>query len=142
MRCESVMQRQVISVSPETSVQDAARLMRDHNVGFLPVCDPAGRAIGVITDRDLAIRLCAEDGAAGQTQVGTLMTRELVSCRPDDQLADAEELMARNRKQRVLVLDEIGAVAGVITLTDVIVRDSDKHAARTYRKIVLREYRF
>lgn len=142
MRCESIMQKDVISIGDQDSALKAALLMRHHNIGFLPVCDSAGRAVGVITDRDLAIRLCAENGSPAGTAVEDLMSKDLVSCQPHDLLERAEELMAKHGKQRILVLDEVGAPVGIVSLVDVIERDSNKNAARTYRQIALREYRF
>jgi CBS domain-containing protein len=142
MRCQSIMQKDVISIGHQESALKAALLMRHHNIGFLPVCDGAGRAIGVITDRDLAMRLCAENGSPAGTAVEELMSRDVVSCQPHETLERAEELMAKHGKQRILILDEVGTPVGVVSFVDVIERDSNKNAARTYRQIALREYRF
>jgi CBS domain-containing protein len=141
MRCEKIMKEDVITVAPNDSTQRAAYVMREQNVGFLPVCDPDGRVVGVITDRDLAIRVCAEAGDASEIAVADVMTNEVVACTPDDEITHAERLMARYRKSRILVVDLRGRLLGVISLSDVVARDSNKHAARTLRKIVGREIR-
>jgi CBS domain-containing protein len=139
MRCEKLMSKNVVCIDEDDTVQKAAVLMRDLNIGFLPVCDLTGRVVGTVTDRDIAIRLCAEDGPAAATPVGTLMSRELVACAQEDDVRVAESLMASYRKSRVLVLDPLGLPVGVISLSDIVWRDSNRHTARTLRKIVTRE---
>ncbi len=142
MRCQTIMKEDVAYVTPSDSAQRAAWMMRELNIGFLPVCDSAGRVVGVITDRDLAIRVCAVGAAASHVFVADAMTEEVVACGPEDDLADAERLMAKYQKSRILILDEQNQLLGVISLSDVAARDSNKHAAHTLRKIVEREHRF
>src|SRR4051812_42956883 len=105
MKCEEIMKTAVHCAVGNETVQMAARAMRDRNVGFLPVCEPGGRVVGTLTDRDIAIRLATEDKSASRCSVQDLMTREVVSCRPSDDLAKAEELMATRKKSRILVID-------------------------------------
>jgi CBS domain-containing protein len=141
MDCERVMQNEVYYVRPTDTAQSAARTMRQENIGFLPVCDEEGVVLGTVTDRDLALRLCAEAIDAARTPVADVMTREVIACRPEDDLTTAEHLMARHKISRVLVVDEAAHLVGVITIADVAVRDSDRHTAHTLRKIVEREVR-
>ena len=142
MRCEKIMKKDVMCVSPDDSAEQAALIMREQNVGFLPVCDRDGCVLGALTDRDLATRMCADGGDPVETLVGDIMTREVVACRPEDDITLVEQLMSTNRKMRIMVTDAAGQLLGVVTLTDVAERDSNKHTARTLRKIVGREYRF
>jgi CBS domain-containing protein len=141
MRCESIMQKEVFFVAPRDSVQQAASAMRNENIGFLPVCDDAGHVLGTVTDRDLALRVCAEGGDPAAITVGEIMSRELVACGPQDEVTDAERLMAEHGKSRILIMDADDCLLGLISLADVAWRDSNKHAAHTLRKIVAREYR-
>jgi CBS domain-containing protein len=141
MRCETVMQREVLYVQPGDTAQEAALIMRNENIGFLPVCDDGGCVIGTLTDRDLALRVCADGTPAGSVRVSAVMTRDLVSSRTDDDLTVAERLMAEHGKSRIIITDGATQLLGVISLTDVVKRDSNKHAAHTLRKIVDREYR-
>lgn len=141
MRCETIMKEDVMYVLPTDSAQRAALIMRAENVGFLPVCDEGGCVVGTLTDRDLAIRVCTSGVPASEISVAAVMTRDLVACRPDDDLADAERKMAEYGKSRILITDGATRLLGVISLTDVVTRDSNKHAAHTLRKIVEREYR-
>jgi CBS domain-containing protein len=142
MRVENIMQRDLRSIRESDTVLAAAMMMREENLGFLPVIDAEGRALGAITDRDIAVRLSAFDGRPSETAVGEVMTRQVIACTPEDDIKRVEQLMIEHRKSRVLVLDELGVVVGVVTMSDVVKRDSNKHAAHTLRKIVAREYRF
>jgi CBS domain-containing protein len=139
MTCEEVMKRTVHCAGVTDTVQSAARAMRDRNVGFLPVCEADGRMVGTLTDRDIAIRLATEDLNASRCLVSDIMTREVVSCRPSDDLARAEQLMATHKKSRIPVIDDDGALRGVISLSDVAERDSTVRAAVTLRNVAARE---
>jgi CBS domain-containing protein len=140
MRCQEIMKRDVESLTPQDTTQAAARRMRDENVGFLPVCDSSGKAIGTVTDRDLALRaLC--DGRPATTPVGELMTREVISCRPEDDLRTAEDLMAQKHKSRIICVDGAGKVVGVISLSDIALREDGARASQTLRRVSEREAR-
>jgi CBS domain-containing protein len=138
MLCQEIMKRRVEWVRKEDSVQDAARKMRDAMVGFLPVCDPAGRVVGTVTDRDIAIRLVADD-LPTKTPVLDIMSHEVISCRPDDELVEAEQKMGRHQKSRILVLDGASKLVGVISLSDIATHEEDRPAAQTMRQITERE---
>jgi CBS domain-containing protein len=112
--------------------------MRDDNIGFLPVTDASARFVGVITDRDLAVRVVAE-GQGPDVPIALVMTRDTVRCRPDDELSVAEQLMARKSKSRIVVTDEERHVLGVISITDVAHRDDGWRVARTMKGITRRE---
>ncbi|HCF61619.1 MAG TPA: CBS domain-containing protein, partial [Myxococcales bacterium] len=106
MRCDELMKTNVRCITEGDTVQNAAEKMADDNIGFLPVCDEKGRPIGTLTDRDIAIRVAAEDRLASGTPVKQVMTREVVSCSPSDDLSVAEDLMAKNHKSRILIVDD------------------------------------
>jgi CBS domain-containing protein len=139
MNCADLMKTSVHCVKTSETVQSAARIMRDRNVGFLPVCDDRDQVVGTLTDRDIAIRLATEDQSAARCRVGDVMTREAISCRPGDDLAQAEQLMALHKKSRIMVTDERGAIRGVISLSDVAERDTATRAAVTMRQVSSRE---
>jgi CBS domain-containing protein len=117
MSC-AVMEAPVIWSAPNDTVAQCARLMAARNVGFIPVLDATGRPKGVVTDRDLAIRVVAE-GRSSHTPLREVMTREVVSCRAADPIQVAEETMAATRRSRLLVLDQTGRCLGVLSLSDV-----------------------
>lgn len=110
------MQRPPETIDPSATVADAARRMRAAHVGALLVVE-AGELIGLVTDRDLAIRNLA-DGAGPDQVVGAIMTRELICVRPDSPVERAEELMSEFQIKRLPVCDERG-LHGIITQTDI-----------------------
>ena len=138
MRCEEIMKRDVECVGPQDTARDAALKMRDSNVGFLPVCDESRRVLGTLTDRDLAIRLIASNRSPS-TAISDLMTREVVFCRPIDDLHRAEQLMAQNHKSRILCCDDGGRLVGIISLSDVAQHEEDRELADTVRHVTERE---
>jgi len=99
------------------TVRDAAVRMRDSRIGFFPVLDDSGQLVGVVTDRDLAVRVVA-DGRPLDTPVEVVMTGEIITCSPQESLQRVEELMRVNHKVRLPVMDEGGRLAGVISLAD------------------------
>jgi CBS domain-containing protein len=141
MTCDELMTRDVVSVRPMDRVDAVARRMRDENLGFAPVCTDDGRPVGAVTDRDLAVRVCADDRRAGRTHVEEIMTRELLTCRAEEDVQRAEERMEGRRKHRILVLDREGRLAGVISLADLAAREDAARAMRTIRRVVERERR-
>ncbi|HEY3351733.1 MAG TPA: CBS domain-containing protein [Polyangia bacterium] len=133
MRCEEIMNREVECVSPHETVLAAAQRMRDKDIGFLPICDQK-RVLGTVTDRDIVVRLVANEQAYS-IPCGEIMTHEVISCRPGDDIRRAEELLATYKKSRIMCLGDDGKLAGVISLADIarIQRDSD--VAGTVREV-------
>lgn len=140
MRCEEIMKADVECLSPSASVHTAAKRMRDAKVGFLPVCDAHGTVLGVITDRDITIRLVAE-GLEAETPIEQIMTREVVSCGPKEDLRKAQRIMGENRVGRILCIDETGRLSGVISLSDIAIHEESGIAAQTMRQVSEREVR-
>ncbi|HWO11560.1 MAG TPA: CBS domain-containing protein [Polyangiaceae bacterium] len=140
MRCDELMKRDVRSVRPQDTAQLAAQRMRDENLGFLPVCDDSGQVLGTITDRDLAIRVLA-GGMPADTHVEDVFTHEVIACDPADDLHDAQAMMARFHKSRIMCLDAGQRLVGVISLSDIAQQASEARAARTLRQISQREVR-
>lgn len=140
MRCEEIMKRDVVIVGAEDTLEKAARVMREHVIGFLPVCDASGgHAIGAVTDRDLIVRGLAE-GLSPTSPIADVMTSEVVSCGPFDDLEQAEALMARHKKSRVVVADAAGCVMGIISLSDLAQHESATQAGATLRRVTWRKH--
>ena len=138
MLCQDIMKRDVRCVAAETSVAEAAALMRDEGIGFLPVCDETRTVVGVLTDRDIAIRVVAENEGADQP-VGRFMTPAAVTCRSGEDLGAAQDLMGEMQVSRIMCLDDNGQLEGVISLSDIALADED--VAMTLRNVSLREAR-
>jgi len=113
-----VMSQGVEYVEPSASVQEAAELMGEIDVGALPVGD-AAHLDGVVTDRDILYRVVARGLDPAATTVRSVASRPVVVCRDDDTLQAAMDLMAANHVRRLPVADRAGRVVGWITLADV-----------------------
>ena len=137
MLCKEIMKSAIECVSPTDTAEVAAQRMRDHNIGLLPVCDEL-KVIGMLTDRDIATRLVAENQPAS-TPVRELMTPDVVACRSSDSIEHAEELMGLFRVGRILCVDEDGSLVGLISLSDVAEYESSARVAKTLKDITLRE---
>lgn len=140
MRCAEVMKQSVVYVTQDESARTASQLMREANVGFLPVVDEQKRLVGTLTDRDVTVRVAAEDLEADGVPVRDIMTRELVTCEPDDDVARARDLMAAQKKARIVVTGTDGFVRGVVSLSDLADLD-ERTAAETLREVASREKR-
>jgi CBS domain-containing protein len=138
LTCRQIMRRPAERVKPEETVAVAAKKMRDLRIGFLPVCDAAGKVLGIVTDRDIAIRLCAENQNAATTRVNAIMSRDVISCSVGNPAARAEELMTVHLKLRIVVLEDDGRLAGIISLTDLAHYLQPTQAAAILRKVSAR----
>lgn len=125
MRCSELMKRSVAYCPSGTSVLEAASIMSERDLGFLPVCNDQCVAVGVITDRDIAVRVLAERLSYENTRVADVFTPTVVSCRSDDDLEVAEERMSTFRKSRIVCTGDDGRLEGVISLSDLAKLESD-----------------
>ena len=105
------------AVSPTTPVREAARLMSKEDVGPLPVVEEE-KLVGIVTDRDLVLRVLAQDRSPESTTVGEVATKELVTVKPDDELDRALQLMAHNQIRRIPVVENERLV-GILAQADV-----------------------
>lgn len=138
MFCRDVMKQEVRRCAATMTVAECARMMRDGNIGFVPVVDAEAEVVGVVTDRDLALRVLAQ-GLSGETPVDRVMTRDVRVCHPDDDVQAAGRKMAQVRKSRLVVTDDRGRCVGVISLSDVAQADSRAHAGLVLRAVTRRE---
>ena len=140
MLVRDLMLVKVYSCRQTDRALDCARLMRDEKIGFVPVLNASDEIIGVVTDRDLAIRLVAADLPI-DTPVSRIMTKTpVLSVRPDDDLHVLERKMAEQRRSRALVVDKEGHLVGVVSLSDVVSAEpSADRAAQLLKDISRRE---
>jgi CBS domain-containing protein len=134
------MRRTVHAVSEHASVREAAGVMRELDIGFLPVVDDAGLLIGVVTDRDIVTRACALDEEMGARPVRRIMTDALVTCAPDADIAHAASEMRSRHVTRVPVVDALGRVVGIVSLSDLAQYDAPARVGRTLRTVAERKY--
>lgn len=124
MKLREVMTPNVEYVTPTQSLRHAAQLMREFDVGPVPVCEE-GRVVGIVTDRDIAIRAVAEGRDPEATPVAEVMSRNVAFCHPDDDVETATDLMASRQLRRLLILDSDRRLSGIVSLGDLAVRKHD-----------------
>lgn len=123
---KDTMTTQVATVSPNQTIQEAASLMKQHNVGVIPVVEQ-GVLKGMLTDRDIALRTTAQ-GRDGYTPVSEVMSTDLVSGNPHMSLEDASQLMAQHQIRRLPIVDQNNLV-GIVALGDLAVNQMSNESA-------------
>lgn len=113
-----LMSRDPKVVGPDSSVRDAARLMREEDAGIVPVVLD-GKVLGVITDRDLAIRVLAEGREATSVKCREVMSSDVQSCSPGDRLVDVVRIMGEENVRRLPVVGRDGRIQGILSMTDI-----------------------
>ena len=112
------------SIGASASVVEAARLMREQHIGSLPVTEDE-RLVGMITDRDITMRVVAEGADLKATSVEDVFSRDLISVEPDKDLDDALQLMARHQVRRLPVVEN-GRLVGIVAQADIALRKNEK----------------
>jgi CBS domain-containing protein len=124
MRIADLMTREPITIGPRDSVQRAAQLMDDLNVGALPVCDGA-LLVGIVTDRDITVRATAAGLDPRLTEVDLVMSDRVRCCSPRQSAAEVLRQMAAVQIRRLPVLDEAQQLVGMVALGDIAVREPE-----------------
>jgi len=130
MKISELMTKNPCTVTPDTSVSEAARLMKEEDIGIVPVveriggAETRGRLVGVVTDRDIAVRHVAE-GRTTDTPVRDVMSGGVKTARPDDTVDSVMALMGREQIRRIPVVDERGSLVGVVSQADLVRKASD-----------------
>jgi CBS domain-containing protein len=117
-----------------SNASEAARLMRDEDVGLIPVVE-GERLVGTVTDRDIALRVVAEGKTAESTTVGEIASREIVTIDPQQDLDEALRLMARHQVRRLPVVEGDGTLVGIVAQADVAQHASDEQTGDVVRDI-------
>jgi CBS domain-containing protein len=126
-RIAEIMTRNVESVGPSATIQEAAERMKADNIGSLPVCLDS-RVVGTITDRDITIRVTAEGRDARSTLVRDVMTPDVVTVRPQQEVAEAEQMMHDHQVRRLPVVEQDGRLVGYVTTATIAKREGDEKA--------------
>jgi len=123
-KCSEVMTSNPACCLPTDMVSDAAELMRRENIGAIPVIvsQETRKLVGIITDRDLALRIVAEGVDAKSTTVEAAMTHTVITCLADDDLQKALDAMAEQQLRRIPVVDNDNRLVGIISQADVATR--------------------
>jgi len=133
-KVRDLMTRGVRSVAPDALVAEAARAMSTFDIGSVPVCE-GGRLLGILTDRDVAVRVVARGLDPAGVRVRDVMTPDPVACSPDDALSDAEQVMADAQVRRLPVVDGDGRLVGYLTTAKIARSEHDARAGQLLRGV-------
>ncbi len=120
MHIRDVMTANPTCVSPDDSIQNAARIMRDEDTGVVPVVEN-GRPVGIVTDRDIVVRAVAEDGQLNRC-IRDIVTGNIVSASPDMSTREAAELMSEHQVRRLPVVEN-DRLVGIVSIGDLAVKE-------------------
>ena len=133
-RCREIMTGNVKTANREMSLQETAVLMRDGDMGAMPVIEN-NKLVGIVTDRDIVVRAIAE-GKNAETKIGEVMTTEIFSVKPDDFVFEAIRLMGDKQVRRIPVVSETGELAGIIAMADIALEmEDEREIAETLEEI-------
>ena len=123
-KCSEVMTREPVCCEPEDSVAQVAMLMKNEDVGSIPVVESreGRRLVGIVTDRDLVVNVLAGGEAVDRATVRQAMTANPECCRENDDVKKAVDLMADRQVRRMPIVDEAGRLSGIIAQADVATR--------------------
>ena len=120
MKVKDVMMRTPASCDATTNLGAAVEILWNRNCGILPVVNSHGKVIGVVTDRDLCIALGTRNRLPGKVTVGQVISWEVFTCKPGDDIRDALDTMAREKVRRLPVINETGQLEGILSMDDVV----------------------
>ena len=137
MRVQDVMTKNPASVTPAATAREAAQLMQREDTGVIPVVEEQSskRLVGIVTDRDIAIRIVAE-GKDANTRVSDIMSaNRLATCSPNDNVDDVMNAMAKEQVRRIPIVDDRGSLLGIVAQADIVRKADDTKAERTVEDI-------
>src|SRR3990172_2138456 len=137
-KCNEVMTKNPVCCLPSDFAAKAAELMKSNNIGSIPVIEneQTKKLVGIVTDRDLTLKIVAAGLDAKSTKVEAVMTRMVVTCRAEDDLQKALDAMAEHQLRRIPVVDNDNKVVGIIAQADVATRvDQPEKTAEVVKEI-------
>lgn len=117
---DTIMTRDVISIDSDETVDKAAKLMKDHGIANVIVVEPEEKPVGIITQRDILLRVTVEGGDATKIKVNEVMTSPLITTKSDTTLLDAIKTMYQKNVRRLPIVDGEGKLIGIVTYRDVL----------------------
>jgi CBS domain-containing protein len=137
-KCADVMTRNPVCCLPDETAEKVAQLMRDRNIGPIPVIEneKTKKLVGIVTDRDLVLEVVAKGRDPQNTQIEDVMTQGVVTCRAEDSLSEVLDVMSEYQLRRIPVVDNDLKVIGIISQADVAIRlDEPEKTAKMVKEI-------
>ncbi|MBK8813960.1 MAG: CBS domain-containing protein [Acidobacteria bacterium] len=127
VRCSEIMTKSVSTVTPEMSLYEVAKRMKDGDIGVLPVIEgETGKLVGIITDRDIVVRVVAEGKLVRETLVGEVMSRDVYTAKPDDYAFEAIRTMGEKQVRRIPIVDDARILHGIVSIADIALEMEDE----------------
>jgi CBS domain-containing protein len=135
-KCNEVMTKNPVYCLPDDMVAKVAQLMQSENIGSIPVIEneQTQKLVGIVTDRDLALKIVAKGRDANSTKVEAVMTHKVVTCRAGDDLQIALDAMAEHQLRRIPIVDNDNKIVGIIAQADVATRVNQPEKTATMVK--------
>lgn len=118
MKVKDCMCNSVYCVTPNTNIQEVAKIMSENHIGCVPICNDDNYVSGIITDRDILLRCIACNKDTNQTKASDIMTTNVCTCMEEDDIKNAQTKMEQNQIRRLPVCDNKNKVIGILTLGD------------------------
>ena len=136
LRCREIMTGNVLTTTGEMSLRDAAQMMKDGDIGVLPVVEnETNKLVGIVTDRDIVVRAVAVGKGADAT-VAETMTSELFTAKPNDFAFEAIRTMGERQVRRIPIVDEAGILQGIVSMADIALEmEDEREIAETLEEI-------
>ena len=137
MKVSEIMTKRPAVCEPETTLQEVARMMVQHDCGEIPVVDSQRtmRPVGVVTDRDIVVRCVAEGKNPLEGDAGDVMSSPVITVTPDMDLDEASDLMEEHQVRRIPVVDEAGAICGIVAQADIARHAHPREVAEVVREV-------
>lgn len=127
MKVKDIMSSEIVSLKAEDSIETAAQLMKQYDVGAIPVCDN-NHVVGIVTDRDIVLRSVATAQNTKQQKISTIMTTDPTVIRPDMDVKNAASVMSHRQIRRLAVVEN-DTLVGMVSLADISVTPTLTHSA-------------
>jgi CBS domain-containing protein len=134
MNLRDIMTSQIEMLPPDASILDAAQLMDSNDIGSVPVVD-AGEILGLITDRDITVKVIAKGLDPNQVQLRDIMTSPIVTAYEDQSIDEGGELMEAHQIRRLVVIDRAKKLVGIVALGDLATRSDALIAAEVLEEV-------
>ena len=137
-KCSDIITRDVVTSTPEATIVDVARLMKNADIGPILIVDneTSNTLVGIVTDRDIVMKVISDGQDARTTRVGEVMSKKLVTCRTDDDVDVAMKSMAQFQLRRIPVVEDNMRLVGIISQADLATRvDAPKKTGEVVKEI-------
>ena len=134
MKVSELMTKNPATAMPNSGLQEVAKMMRDCDCGAIPVVEN-NKVVGVITDRDITIRVVAENKNLQDVKVGDVMSKQVYTAKENDDVRDVANQMEKHKVRRVPVVDEQGKCVGIVSQADIALNTTDRTTADLVQKV-------